>query len=70
MKVRIPLMVQDQVIAVQKAMPPTETTLLEGERFFLDGPVTERVAVLDFDIATGALAQGPVSSRGTKGRTT
>ena len=40
MKVRIPLMVQDQVIAVQKAMPPTETTLLEGERFFLDGPVT------------------------------
>ena len=58
MKVRIPLMVQDQVIAVQKAMPPTETTLLEGERFFLDGPVTERVAVLDFDVATGALAQG------------
>ena len=63
-------MVQDQVIAVQKAMPPTETTLLEGERFFLDGPVTERVAVLDFDIATGALAQGTRFIPGTKGRTT
>ncbi len=58
MKVRLPIMVQDQAIAQQKGMRLTEGCTLEGERFFLDGPVTERLAVLDFDAQTGALAQG------------
>jgi hypothetical protein len=58
MKVRLPIMVQDQSIAQQKGMRVTEPCTLDGERFFLDGPVTERLAVLDFDAATGALAPG------------
>ena len=58
MKVRLPIMVQDQTIAAQKGMDLTEDCTLDGERFFLDGPVTERLAVLDFDAQTGALAQG------------
>ncbi len=58
MKVRIPLLVQDQTIAQQKGMHLTEDCVFDAERFFLDGPVTERLAVLDFDPKTGALAQG------------
>jgi hypothetical protein len=58
MKVRIPLLVQDQTIAQQKGMRLTEDCVFDAERFFLDGPVTERLAVLDFDPKTGALAQG------------
>jgi hypothetical protein len=58
MKIRIPLLVQDQTIALQKGMRQTEDCVFESERFFLDGPVTERLAVLDFDPTTGALAQG------------
>ena len=58
MRVRIPIMVQDQTIALQKGMPPTEHFIVENERFFLDGPVTERLAVLDFDPATGVLLPG------------
>jgi hypothetical protein len=58
MKVRIPLLVQDQTIALQKGMRLTEDCVFDNERFFLDGPITERLAVLDFDPATGALAQG------------
>ena len=58
MKISIPIMVQDQTIASQKGMRPTEVCTLEGERFFLDGPVTERLAVLDFDPKTGELSQG------------
>ena len=58
MKVKLPILVQDQTIAAQKGMRPTENCVLDGERFFLDGPVTERLAVLDFDPKTGELAQG------------
>jgi hypothetical protein len=57
MKVRIPIMVQDQTIAAAKSMDLTEECVFEAERFFLDGPVTARLAVLDFD-ASGALAAG------------
>lgn len=51
-------MVQDQTIAQQKGMRVTEPCVLDGERFFLDGPVSERLAVLDFDPQTGELATG------------
>src|SRR2546427_2158052 len=57
MKVRIPVMVQDRWTAMQKGLPPTEEVTVE-EDFFLDGPVTRRVAVLDFDPKTGALLPG------------
>jgi hypothetical protein len=57
-KIKVPILVQDQTIAAQKGMRPTENCILDRERFFLDGPVTERLAVLDFDPKTGELAQG------------
>jgi hypothetical protein len=58
MKVRVPMMVQDPKIA-----PHGEERIVEGfdvthEDFFLDGPVTQRVALLDFEPATGALLPG------------
>ena len=49
MKIRIPVMIQDQMVANMKSMfKPTEPVEIE-EAFFLDGPVSERVAVVDFE---------------------
>jgi hypothetical protein len=59
MKVRLPLMVQDPVAIVQKGMTdPVEHEVFENEPFFLDGPITERVAILDLDTKTGELLPG------------
>lgn len=56
MKVTLPMMVQDQVLAgVSKLVEGFEITT---EPFFLDGPVTERVAILDFDETSGELLRG------------
>ncbi len=52
MKVRLPYLVQDPSAAVAR---PVEKVSLDGEDIFLDGPVTRRVAVLDFS-ADGSLA--------------
>ena len=59
MRVKIPRMIDDPyAFAGEEGELPFEmaTTLEEG--FFLDGPVTRRVAVLDFDPATGDLVPG------------
>jgi hypothetical protein len=58
MKVRVPMMVQDPNIA-----PHGQERIVEGfditqEKFFLDGPVTGRVALLDFDPNTETLLPG------------
>jgi hypothetical protein len=58
MKAKLPLMVQDPRTAKNKG----PKKLIEGfhpefESFFLDGPVTRRVAVIDFSPETGKLAQ-------------
>jgi hypothetical protein len=58
MKVKFPLLVQDQLTAQMKGMPPVENLTKHHEDFFLDGPVTKRVAVLNFDPETGALSPG------------
>lgn len=58
MKVRVPVLVKDPAVADWKGVEPTESFVIEGEDVFLDGPVTRRVAVVDFDPATGALAPG------------
>lgn len=58
MKVRLPLLVQDQLTAQMKGMPPVEYLTRHREDFFLDGPVTKRVAILNFDTETGALSPG------------
>jgi hypothetical protein len=56
-RVRIPRMIDDPS-ASTGGEPPYETATSLEEGFFLDGPVTRRVAVLDFDPATGALVPG------------
>jgi hypothetical protein len=68
MKVRVPLMVQDPEIARFKGMKPTEGFDINREDYFLDGPVTERVAVLDFDPDSGALSKGARFVPPKKGR--
>jgi hypothetical protein len=58
MKVRVPMMVQDPLFGRYEELKPTEGFDITGEDFFLDGPVTRRVAVLDFDPQTGAQLPG------------
>ena len=56
-KVEVPMMVDDARFAPQGRGNATEVVRIE-EDFFLDGPVSRRVAVLDFDPETGALEPG------------
>jgi len=58
MKVRVPMMIQDPITAKYKGMRQVEGFDIKHEDFFLDGPVTRRVAVLDFDADTGDLMRG------------
>jgi hypothetical protein len=54
MKVRVPVIVQDPEVVKYKDIGPTEDIDIE-EDMFLDGPVSPRVAVLDFDPESGFL---------------
>lgn len=56
-KVRIPMMVDDARFAPHGRADLTENVDIVDE-FFLDGPATRRVAVLDFNPDTGALEPG------------
>ena len=65
--VRMPLLVQDRQYLREQAKPEPSPLLLAtpiewfkalGEDEFLDGPVTPRVAVLDFDAESGGLRPG------------
>jgi len=58
MKVKLPLMIQDPLATQLKGMPMVERYEFENEAFYLNGPVTERIAVLDFDEKTGKLLPG------------
>jgi hypothetical protein len=58
MKVKLPLMIQDPLATQLKGMEMVERYEFENEAFFLDGPVTERIAVLDFDEKSGELLTG------------
>jgi len=60
MKIRVPIMIQDEFTSEYKGMRLVEWTTIDGEQFLLDGPVTKRIAVLDFDPATGRLLPGAV----------
>lgn len=55
-KVRVPMMVQDPDIA--PGMRAIEEFDIKLEDFFLDGPVTRQVAILDFDPVSGELTAG------------
>lgn len=50
-------MIQDPAISAAKGMAETEIAEIEDE-FFLDGPVSRRLAILDFDPSSGGLHQG------------
>ena len=58
MKVRVPIVIKDPVTAKYYAMDRTEPYTIKNEDIFLDGPVSRRVAVLDFDAQTGQLLPG------------
>ncbi len=60
MQVRVPMMIQDEYTSRYKGMRPVESWTIDREDFFLNGPVTRRVAVLDFDPDTGELLPGAV----------
>jgi hypothetical protein len=68
-KVRLPVLVKDPEVAKWKDVKPVESFVLDSEDFFLDGPVTRRVAVLDFNPKTGTLTRGarfipPIGEKG------
>src|SRR6266511_562267 len=59
MEVMVKMMIQDPAVAELKGMDRlTEGFVVKREAFFLDGPVTRRVAVLDFDPESGQLHPG------------
>lgn len=68
MRVKFPLLIQDQLTAQMKGMQPVEHLTKHHEDFFLDGPVTKRVAVLNFDPDTGALTPGVPFRRPANGK--
>lgn len=57
MKVRLPLMVQDQAAAAP-GMRPVEHFEVDRDEVFLDGPVSSRLAVLDLDAKSQRLRRG------------
>ncbi|MCX6653664.1 MAG: hypothetical protein NTY03_00935, partial [Candidatus Bathyarchaeota archaeon] len=64
MKINIPLMVQDPALTLKKS-------IIEGfeptsERILLDGPTTDRLAVIDFDPDNGDLVKGATLVRPSK----
>jgi hypothetical protein len=73
MEVSVDMMIQDPLVTDLEALTrPTEGFVIKREPFFLDGPVTRRVAVLDLDPDTGQLEPGarfappkPPRKRGT-----
>lgn len=57
MKVRVPMMIQDEFTSKRKMMRLIEDFTIEGESFFLDGPVLVEVLY----------AQQPIKSTGKSG---
>ncbi|NLS76150.1 MAG: hypothetical protein GXY76_02710 [Chloroflexi bacterium] len=57
-KVRVKMMVDDGEFAPLRTAEQTEGFEVTSEEFFLDGPVTKQVAVLDLDEKTGLLEPG------------
>ena len=58
MKVKLPLIVQDQAASASKGMRPVESFTVDRDEVFLDGPVSSRLAVIDLDPKTNRLRRG------------
>lgn len=56
-KVTLPMMVQDPALELEEGVKLIRNVEMEDE-FFLDGPISRRVAILDFDDTSGALREG------------
>lgn len=56
-KLRLPMMVKDPALRPLEGVKLLDSVELDDE-FFLDGPISKRVAVLDFDEKTGLLRSG------------
>src|SRR5260221_8546850 len=54
-KASIPIMVEDPLVAAEFHFKP-DNVFTDEERFFLDGPVSARVAVVDREPTSGQLA--------------
>jgi hypothetical protein len=72
-QVRVTVMIQDNDLAKTKISGDgTEGLIIKNEDFYLDGPVSRRVAILDFDPETGALLAGapytPPKKGGVQGK--
>ncbi len=70
MKVHMSIFVQDRWTAEKNQEDITEGFYIEDEPFFLDGPITRQVAILDFDPDSGALLPGAVFRPPAKGNKT
>jgi hypothetical protein len=57
-KIKVPIMIQDPLTSRYDGMQTIQHIYIEDEEYFLDGPITRRVAVLDFDPYTGQLNPG------------
>ncbi|MGH8923610.1 MAG: hypothetical protein ACRDWA_03050 [Acidimicrobiia bacterium] len=58
MKVQVPVIVKDPEVSRHKGVHPTEPVEIDTEDRYLDGPISPRVAVLDFEPKSGQLAPG------------
>ena len=58
MKIKVPIMIQEPLTSPDHGLRKIQHIYIEGEEYFLDGPITRRVAVMDFDPATGGLKPG------------
>lgn len=58
MQARLPIMLDDPQTSRQASLEDFEEFTTHDEEFFLDGPVSRRVAVLDFDHQTGSILPG------------
>lgn len=58
MKVKVPVLVKDPSVSQWKDTSRSENHTINSERHLLDGPVTARVAVVDFDPASGQVVPG------------
>ena len=61
-------MIQDPLTSTLQDIEPTEGFHPDKEEFFLDGPVSKRIAVLDFSHETGELLPGAIFRRPPPGR--
>jgi len=68
MKIKIPLMIQDPLTSTLQDIEPTEGFHPDNEEFFLDGPTSKRIAVLDFSPETGEVLPGAIFKRPPPGR--